>query len=188
MMFDSFALFLVSGLVGVFSFLILVLLLYGIIGHTSGSGKGTESVSGLDMRGTYTSKQGHVYEGVFLNGKVTGHLHVRLANGDEYDGDVVEGRFQGQGTYRNHNGDLYRGSFHDGIGYGKFHVEYADGRIYDGDVRNNVADGRGSLRFPDGRRYEGYFSPEKTCYGTMNAPGEKPYKCMRTPDNMFLRM
>ncbi|WP_207480946.1 caspase family protein [Arenibaculum pallidiluteum] len=103
-----------------------------------------------------------------------------LPNGDEYAGDLQNGKRHGYGVYRYGNGDRYEGEWgQDAIvghgvmsfakalryegsfmnqrqnGYGI--VTFANGDRYTGAVRDGRGEGLGEMRFANGDRYRGPF-------------------------------
>ena len=54
------------------------------------------------------------FKGLFASGVPQGRGTGRLANGDEYEGDVSRNTFNGHGKYRYHNGDVLTCGFQDG--------------------------------------------------------------------------
>ena len=52
---------------------------------------------------------------------------------------------------------MYEGEFLNGKFNGKGKYSYPDGQIYEGDYVNGVKEGNGKLTFPSGRIYEGPF-------------------------------
>lgn len=98
-----------------------------------------------------------------------------------YEGEWVDGLWQGQGIYRLKNGDVYRGEFQEGRMHGKGHYKwrrrtgtysgdfrynrrhghgrrvFLNGSVYDGDYVNNVMSGEGVFRSAGGDVYIGSF-------------------------------
>lgn len=106
---------------------------------------------------------------------------LTYANGDRYEGEMVNGVREGKGTYFYHNGDKYEGwwqgnkkngmgtlyykngNLHIGQwinseknGFGSFY--YRSGDKYHGEFVNGKQEGRGKFMSRDGSTYSGYFS------------------------------
>lgn len=56
-------------------------------------------------------KDGTTYEGDVKNGKLNGDAHIKYKNGDTYEGSVKKGRKSGRGTYKWKNGADYDGEW-----------------------------------------------------------------------------
>jgi hypothetical protein len=80
-----------------------------------------------------------------------------IVNGDRYEGEVRDGKFNGHGVYTASYGDSWEGEWRDG--------EMRDGRgvhtstlsRYEGEFRGGEPNGRGVQTYDDGERYEGEF-------------------------------
>jgi hypothetical protein len=72
-----------------------------------------------------------VYLGGFLNDEYhKGKLHI---NGNIYEGEFKNNKFNGKGIYKFQCGDVYVGSFIDGLKNGKGKFEYYNGNFYEGE-------------------------------------------------------
>jgi 1-phosphatidylinositol-4-phosphate 5-kinase len=74
---------------------------------------------GLYTFGPQTEWRGDVYEGDFVNGLWEGRGTYKFANGDSYVGEYRQGRQCGFGRFNNANGSSYIGQFKDGVPCGK---------------------------------------------------------------------
>ena len=75
-----------------------------------------------------------------------------------YDGEYVNGKFEGIGKYYYDDGNYYIGQWKNGLGNGEGVLYFKDGRvIYDGEFVNDKFDGRGKFYEPDGGHYIGQF-------------------------------
>lgn len=113
-------------------------------------GEGTIIVDGDHYTGTFKS-------GIIQNGKV----HIEYANGDIYDGDLVDGIKNGYGVLVYANGERYAGDWKDGIYHGDGVLEYINGERYDGHWKDGIYHGRGTKNFRNGTKYEGTWKDGK---------------------------
>lgn len=79
------------------------------------------------------------FRGHFQEGKKNGKGKFEWDDGSYYDGDFVDGQFQGYGVYYFANLD----------------------KIYEGEFRMNNMEGKGVEKWNDGKRYEGDFKNGK---------------------------
>ncbi|MBP6002812.1 MAG: hypothetical protein KA746_05210 [Pyrinomonadaceae bacterium] len=86
---------------------------------------------------------------------VNGKGKKAYSNGDNYEGDFVNGKHHGQGTYRTKEGQVYVGQFAKGNYSGRGKITFANGETYDGDWVNNERTGEGRATYKDGANYEG---------------------------------
>ncbi len=106
--------------------------------------------------GVLEYSNGDKYEGDFKEGKFQGQGSYIFANGDTYKGAFAEDKFNGKGTYTFANGDVYEGNFKDDLfdGKGKLTTKVA---TYEGDFKAGRMEGKGVLKQPDGDSFEGDF-------------------------------
>ncbi|MBI4389820.1 MAG: DnaJ domain-containing protein [Nitrospinae bacterium] len=83
------------------------------------------------------------------------------ANGDKYEGMLLNEMFHGRGIFTYSNGDVYIGEFRFGKMEGHGSFQYADGGKYVGEFMENRKHGRGKLTFPNGDRYMGQFAGDE---------------------------
>ena len=62
-------------------------------------------------RGILCDDKGNIYEGDFLNGKFEGYGHDKMSNGDNYIGEFKNGLFDGKGQLTDKNGNVFDGNF-----------------------------------------------------------------------------
>ncbi|MGB2912530.1 MAG: hypothetical protein WBB81_03135 [Pyrinomonadaceae bacterium] len=86
---------------------------------------------------------------------VNGKGKKAYSNGDNYEGDFVNGKHHGQGTYRTKEGQVYVGQFAKGAYNGRGKMNFPNGETYDGDWLNNERTGDGRATYKDGSNYEG---------------------------------
>ena len=106
------------------------------------------------------------YTGDWKNDKPEGNGKLYDEDGKlRYEGNFVDGNFNGKGIFYYNNGDRYEGNFVDGKCEGKGEIYYKDGKIlYDGDFKNNKCEGKGTFYYNNGDHYEGNFVDGK-CEG-----------------------
>ena len=77
----------------------------------------------------YGNKDYHAkYEGEIENGKPNGQGKWNLPNGNKYEGEWKDGKEHGQGTYTFSGGNKYEGEWKDGNYHGQGTFTYPDGR------------------------------------------------------------
>lgn len=89
--------------------------------------------------GVFCDEEGNVYEGDFLNGKFNGYGQLTYSNGDIYIGSMNKGKKEGKGI-------LKKG----------FNMKDSKNEIYDGHFKNDKKSGEGILILED-CKYEGIF-------------------------------
>ena len=62
-------------------------------------------------KGILCDQKGNIYEGDFLNGKFEGYGHYTMSNGDNYIGEFKNGLFDGKGQLTDKNGNVFDGHF-----------------------------------------------------------------------------
>jgi hypothetical protein len=85
-----------------------------------------------------------------------GRVKCNYENGDNYQGNFVNGRPQGQGIYVYSNGDRYEGQFGNGVPNGQGVFLFANDDRIVGEFRNGLIV-RGEAIFANGDRYRGTF-------------------------------
>lgn len=122
-------------------------------------------------------KDGIWENGIFVRGKIKKYL----PKGRIYEGDFLNGDYNGKGKYTYENGYYYVGEFKDGSFYGKGNaffdkgsclmnfetinglpcgqctITWSDGRSYRGGTQNNKFNGNGRFTRADGSYLEGTF-------------------------------
>jgi hypothetical protein len=89
-----------------------------------------------------------------------------------YEGDFVNGKWEGKGTLDVTDNFVYKGAFSNHTMTGKATITYANGDQYEGDVINGKLDGQGKFTFASGgmKFYFGRFSNS-----SFNGYGEATY-------------
>jgi hypothetical protein len=108
------------------------------------------------------------YEGDIRNGKPNGEGVLVYANSDRYEGEFHNGVPNGSGMYVFvSTGDRYEGEFSTGKFDGQGTFTYDNGDSYSGDFHNGQPHGRGTFVFAEiAARYQGEFR-----YGQVNGRG-----------------
>lgn len=106
---------------------------------------------------------GSVYTGDFMEGRRTGHGLLVLPSGKDghslgrYEGQWMDGHFNGTGVYESPVVGLYEGEFLDGAFHGDGKLRMPDGHTYQGAFTRGRRDGTGVYEWPNGDRYTGPF-------------------------------
>jgi len=98
------------------------------------------------------------YEGHFKvesGGSVTGTLTIHWKNGTRYQGQMVNGKRQGQGSFVWTDGQQYQGHWENDQPHGHGTLTFPNGDVYVGNVRAGVPDGVGTLTEKSGNRFQG---------------------------------
>ena len=122
----------------------------------------------MSGQGTYEWPTGNVYVGNFENHRRSGYGVLVYASGDRYEGNWVDDRMSGQGTYTWDNGNVYVGNFENSVrsGYGEFSL--ANGNRYEGNWENDKMSGQGTYTWANGSVYVGSFeNGVRSGYGVM---------------------
>ena len=79
-------------------------------------------------------------------------------NGECYDGDIIDDKFEGKGKFIYANGEYYIGEWKNNLRHGKGIFYYKSGNIkYDGDFANDKFEGDGKYCWESGEYYIGQF-------------------------------
>lgn len=70
-----------------------------------------KAADGYPQKVSHTFANGNKYEGSVLNGKLHGRGTLTSPSGIKYEGDFVDGRINGSGTYTCSNGKTFTGDF-----------------------------------------------------------------------------
>lgn len=113
-------------------------------------------------KGSYTYKNGDVFEGYFDKVK-SGLGRVTYAKGGFFQGYFVDGKREGEGTFKYPNGDIYSGFWKAGKKHGKGTYVFAGTKYeYKGEWKNGQIT-TGTWKFSDGTTYIGGFQAQKPC-------------------------
>ena len=85
---------------------------------------------------------------------ISGGEKKKYENGDEYDGDIIDGKRDGNGKMTYKHGDVYDGKWENDKRHGKGVFRYAFG-VYEGDWMDDKMHGKGVILNRMGGKYEG---------------------------------
>jgi len=97
-----------------------------------------------------------VYEGECVNGCWNGKGKMTLDNGCSYEGMFINNEFI-EGKYTFHTGDVYEGEFLNGVFNGDGKLTLVNGDIYEGRFADGYFNGKFTVTKPDGTQYTATF-------------------------------
>ncbi|XP_057490888.1 uncharacterized protein LOC130776637 [Actinidia eriantha] len=97
------------------------------------------------------------YEGDWVDGKYDGYGIESWARGSRYRGQYRQGLRHGYGVYRFYTGDSYAGKWCNGQSHGVGVQTCSDGSCYVGEFKCGVKHGLGCYHFRNGDRYAGEY-------------------------------
>lgn len=100
---------------------------------------------------------GDVYEGEFHKGKCSGSGVYYYYMSGRYEGDWVDGKYDGYGVETWARGSRYRGQYRQGLRHGFGVYRFYTGDVYAGEWSNGQSHGCGIHTCEDGSRYVGEF-------------------------------
>ncbi|KAK8474016.1 hypothetical protein V6N13_021036 [Hibiscus sabdariffa] len=100
---------------------------------------------------------GDVYEGEFHKGKCSGSGVYYYYMSGRYEGDWVDGKYDGYGVETWARGSRYRGQYQQGLRHGFGVYRFYTGDVYAGEWSNGQGHGCGIHTCDDGSRYVGEF-------------------------------
>ncbi|CAA0840841.1 Histone H3 K4-specific methyltransferase SET7/9 family protein [Striga hermonthica] len=101
------------------------------------------------------------YEGDWVDGKYDGFGIESWARGSRFKGQYRHGLRHGYGVYRFYTGDTYAGEWRNGQSHGIGVQTCADGSSYVGEFKCGVKHGLGCYHFRNGDRYGGEYFGDK---------------------------
>ncbi|CAL9160937.1 unnamed protein product [Musa hybrid cultivar] len=111
--------------------------------------------------GVYCFNASGRYEGDWVDGKYDGHGIESWARGSRYRGQYRQGARHGFGVYRFYDGDSYSGEWVIGQSHGSGMQTCSDGSCYAGEFKCGVKHGLGRYRFRNGDTYSGEYFGDK---------------------------
>ncbi|CAA2983298.1 radial spoke head 10 homolog B-like [Olea europaea subsp. europaea] len=101
------------------------------------------------------------YEGDWIDGRYDGYGIESWAKGSRYRGQYRQGLRHGYGVYKFYTGDSYAGEWCNGQSHGVGAQTCADGSCYIGEFKCGVKHGFGCYHFRNGDRYAGEYFGDK---------------------------
>ncbi|KAL3641277.1 hypothetical protein CASFOL_016245 [Castilleja foliolosa] len=101
------------------------------------------------------------YEGDWIDGKYDGYGIESWARGSKYRGQYQQGLRHGYGVYKFYTGDSYAGEWCNGQSHGVGVQSCGDGSCYIGEFKSGVKHGIGCYHFRNGDRYAGEYFGDK---------------------------
>ncbi|RAL50683.1 hypothetical protein DM860_015830 [Cuscuta australis] len=101
------------------------------------------------------------YEGDWVDGKYDGYGVETWAKGSRYRGQYRQGLRHGVGLYRSYTGDVYAGEWCNGQCHGQGVHTCEDGSSYVGEFKWGVKHGLGTYQFRNGDTYAGEYFADK---------------------------
>ncbi|PON58861.1 MORN motif [Parasponia andersonii] len=102
-------------------------------------------------------RNGDVYEGEFHKGRCSGSGVYYYYMSGRYEGDWVDGKYDGYGVETWARGSRYRGQYRQGLRHGFGVYRFYTGDVYAGEWSNGQSHGCGVHTCEDGSRYVGEF-------------------------------
>ncbi|CAI8597061.1 unnamed protein product [Vicia faba] len=91
-----------------------------------------------------------IYEGDWVNGKITGKGLLTWPSGTNYEAKFSRSCPRGNGTYTWKDGSIFNGNWKDNKKSGKGVMKWANGDVFDGSWSNGLRHGSGVYRFANG--------------------------------------
>ncbi|GFP89784.1 phosphatidylinositol 4-phosphate 5-kinase 1 [Phtheirospermum japonicum] len=101
------------------------------------------------------------YEGDWIDGRYDGYGIESWARGSKYRGQYRQGLRHGYGVYKFYTGDSYAGEWCNGQSHGVGVQSCGDGSCYIGEFKSGVKHGIGCYHFRNGDRYAGEYFGDK---------------------------
>lgn len=100
--------------------------------------------------------KGRCLSGDCAHGRGIMKVSSKISGEKKYNGDFLNGRFDGDGILAYQDGRKYKGKFENGKFVAGI-VLYPNGNTYEGQLLKEKPHGEGVLTLPDGRKYIGEF-------------------------------
>ena len=112
-------------------------------------------------QGVETKPDGERYEGGWSNNRENGKGKKTWPNGDSYDGEWLAGKMQGTGTYVKANGERYSGGFTNDERSGKGVLTLPGGDVFEGTFKAGKRSGEFKVKLKDGSVVVGLWSDDR---------------------------
>ena len=89
-------------------------------------------------KGVLCDEKGNIYEGDFVNGKFEGYGHYKMNNGGNYIGQFKNGYFEGKGQLTDKKGNVFNGNFVKGQKDGYGLIVKSNGETIEGKYKNGI--------------------------------------------------
>ena len=89
-------------------------------------------------KGVLCDEKGNIYEGDFVNGKFEGYGHYKMSNGGNYIGQFKNGYFEGKGQLTDKKGNVFNGNFVKGQKDGYGLIVKSNGETIEGKYKNGI--------------------------------------------------
>ena len=89
-------------------------------------------------KGVLCDEKGNIYEGDFVNGKFEGYGHYKMSNGGNYIGQFKNGYFEGKGQLTDKKGNVFNGNFVKGQKDGFGLIVKSNGETIEGKYKNGI--------------------------------------------------
>ncbi|XP_020213539.1 phosphatidylinositol 4-phosphate 5-kinase 7 [Cajanus cajan] len=106
-------------------------------------------------KGKYKWSDGTVYEGDWVDGKMTGKGLITWPTGAKYEGEFSGGYLHGHGTFTHSTGCIYTGGWRMDAHHGIGKKEYSNSDIYEGLWKEGIREGCGRYSWKNGNMYIG---------------------------------
>lgn len=132
-------------------------------------------------RGIFTYPNGNEYEGEFVNGLPDGKGIMRFSNYDKYEGDWHNGKMEGCGIYQFYDEKKdkyivkYKGHFYRSLFEGEGKMGYQDHSVYYGQWRSGKREGMGQLFLNEGTLLSGIWQNDHLTEGVAIMPNRQRY-------------
>lgn len=110
-----------------------------------------------------------------------------LPSGSYFEGDMVNGTFEGKGRFVFFNGDVYEGEFSQDMFEGNGVYKYKSGSVYKGVFSKDLFHGIGTLYFEDGTIEKGKFHQDKRVGKFFSVDQNQKYSEIMYHNDKFVR-
>ena len=128
-----------------------------VVEGTRYSGKFVIDTSGLTYSGTgkISWANGDVFDGTLINGRRNGVGQSIWANGQHYNGDWLDDAQTGKASVKFPDGNHFEGGVVNGRPHGQGRMRYASGDSYSGQFNAGSKEGRGIYIWKNGQKFDG---------------------------------
>lgn len=146
-------------------FIALILVICFSIGYVTAASGDCIKGDCANGQGSYTYRDGSMYEGDWKNGMRNGRGSYTCPSGSMYAGQWKNDRFDGQGIYTYPDGSMYEGQWKNNKRTGQGIYTGSNRFKYVGQWENDRLIGEGFLITADGRRFVGQFDKDGKLIG-----------------------